>query len=178
MIPVGHRALVAVERTNGHYDCHYAHWGAHEWQLLAALENGGVDGFDSDHVDPAPIVTDVPFTAVVERVVDFRTYEALYRVDRDGVTPYAVCWLGFPTVAERARDAGVLVAVEPGNVRADGALVRGWVTGTKGLLGAMLDAGEVTPDAAGDWLVARLESWAGDREKIFGPGVASEGDAA
>ena len=177
VIPVGHRALVAIERADGRYDCHYAHWGAHEWRLLAALQ-GADDPRDCDGVDPAPIATDVSFGSVVDTHLDFRTHEALYRAERDSITPYTVCWFGFPAVDERVSDAGALVAVDRGDARADGALVRGWFTGTKGLLGAMLDDGDVTPDAARDWLVSRLQSWAGDRETLFGPGVTGEGDGS
>jgi len=173
VIPVGHRAFVAIERADGRYDCHYAHWGADEWRLLAALT--GADTADAARdcsaVDPAPLVTGVSFETVVDRHVDFQTYEALFRVDRDDITPYTVCWFGFPIAGDHRPDAGALIALDPADARADGALVRGWVAGTKGLLGALVETGELSVETARGWLVTRLRSWAGDRELVFGPGV-------
>lgn len=173
MIPVGHRALVATERADGRYDCHYAHWGADEWRLLATLADLDTpgDARDCPAVDPAPLATGVPFETVVDSHVDFQTFEAVYRVAAEAVTPYAVCWFGFPAANEHRPDSGALIAVDPADARADGALVRGWLAGTRGLLGALVAAAELDVAAARDWLVVRLRSWDGDREIVFGPGV-------
>lgn len=180
MIPVGHRALVAIERADGRYDCHYAHEGAHEWGLLAAITAAGDGRGPPDPraipgVDSAPLVTDVSFETVTDTHLDFCTYEACYRLDNDGtVAPALVCWFGFPATGEYCPGAGALIGVDPDDARADGRYVRGWFEGTKGALAAGLDAGWLSADEARTHLRSRIEDWAGDRWVAFGPGVEGE----
>ena len=184
MIPVGHRALVAVERTDGRYDCHYSHGGAHEWGVLDSLaaatgsKTGGSGGHDEEPsvdpravpgVDPAPLATGVSFETVVDTHLDFCTYEACYRVDRDGADPFHVAWFGFPAAETYRSGAGALVGIDAADARRDGAHVRGWVAGTKGVLAAAVEEGRLTPAEARDRLRARLLAWAGDRTVLFGP---------
>jgi hypothetical protein len=184
VIPVGHRALVAVERADGRYDCHYSHGGAYEWGLLdslaAATDGGAPASGDHDEkpsvdpravpgVDPAPLATGVSFETVVDTHLDFCTHEACYRVDRDGTESFFVCWFGFPAVETYRSGAGALIGIDAADARADGALVRGWFTGAKGVLAAAVDEGRLTPAEARDRLRVRLRAWAGDRTVVFGP---------
>jgi len=181
VIPVGHRALVAVARGDDRYDCYYAHEGGHEWRLFAPLsaavertdadEGPGVDPRAVDGLDPAPLATGVSFETVVDTHLDFCTYEACYRVERDGVTPSFVGWFGFPAAERQRPGAGALVGVDPADPRADGALARGWFAGTKGALATGIDAGELTLAAARERFRTRLVEWAGDRTVVFGPEI-------
>jgi hypothetical protein len=111
----------------------------------------------------------VSFETVVDTHLDFCTHEACYRVDRDGTEPFFVCWFGFPAVETYRSGAGALIGIDAADARADGALVRGWFTGAKGVLAAAVDEGRLTPAEARDRLRVRLRAWAGDRTVVFGP---------
>jgi len=170
VIPVGHRALVARERDDGRYDLHYAHWGAHEWRLLADLGEGASAG-----VDPVPIATGRSFGEIVREHVDFQQFEALYRVSRAGVAAaFFVCWFGFPVAGEDRPRSGALIEIDAADPDGDGALVRGWVAGTKGALGALVEADLLGPAEARTRLVERVSDWTGgERAAVFGPGVSA-----
>jgi hypothetical protein len=176
---VGQRALVAYERTNGRYDLHYAHWGAHEWHLATALAAIRPDGpaeptANTDHpagVDPAPLATDRAFADLLETNVDWQTYDACYVVAADGaVQPYLLAWFGLPghdTV--RPRD-GALVGVDPDRVEADGEFLRGRVAGLKAATLAMVRADRLSLATARSFLASEVQSWhAEERTVHLGP---------
>jgi hypothetical protein len=182
---VGQRALVAYERTDGRYDIHYAHWGAHRWRLaasLAAVRPG--DRFDSGDgtgprpgVDPEPLATDQRFSDLLTTHVDWQTYDACYVVATDGpVQPYLAAWFGLPghdTV--RPRD-GALVGVHSDRVEADGEFLRGRVAGLKAATLAMVRNDRLPLAAARSFLAGEVQSWhAEDRTVHLGPDADTEG---
>ncbi|AQL42299.1 hypothetical protein BV210_06030 [Halorientalis sp. IM1011] len=185
MTTVGQRALVAYERTNGRYDLHYAHWGAHEWHLataLAAIRPGGpIDPTEeTGHpaaVEPEPLATDRSFADLLETHVDWQTYDACYVVASDGtVQPYLAAWFGLPghdTV--RPRD-GALVSVDPARAEPDGEFLRGRVAGLKAATLAMVRDDRLTPAAARSFLASEVRSWhLEDRTVHLGPDADPDG---
>jgi hypothetical protein len=164
---VAHRALVARERDDGQYDLYRSEWSAHQWQLQRLLDlysHEGTNGIP-DCVDLTPTVRGVPFATIVDECLDFQLDEALYRVCADGESqPFFVAWFGFPGAGETHVDAGGVVAVDASDPMTDGALVRGWLAGAKGVLDSLVENGDLPAAEARELLASRLASWASDRE--------------
>lgn len=182
---MGQRALVAYERTNGRYDLHYAHWGAHEWHLGATLAGPRPDDSpeptgDTDSaagVDPGPLATDCAFDDLLAAHVDWQTYDACYVVATGGaVQPYLAAWFGLPghdTV--RPRD-GALVSVDPDRVEPDGEFLRGRVAGLKAATLAMIRADHLSLPEARSFLASEVQSWHAEGRAVhLGPDADPEG---
>lgn len=177
---VGHRALVAIETTNGQYELYYSHDGAHEWRLATAIDAGTLRDQTLRHdrdtlrgvesIDSAPITTGVSFERIVERHVDFQQYGVLYRVPATGpVEPFLVCWFGLPGHDTAGPRDGALVAVDPSRPLADGEFLRGWFAGVSGLALVLVDEGTLVPERVSPILESHLRSWASDRECHVAP---------
>ncbi|WP_336001103.1 DUF6735 family protein [Halorientalis halophila] len=181
---MGQRALLAVERATDRYDLHYAHWGAHDWQLASIL----ADRPPSDRldvaalarragIDPTPVATGSSFAAVVTDHLDYQTYDACYVVDADGaLSTYLVAWFGLPGHdAVRPRD-GALVGVDPGRVEPDGEFLRGRVAGLKAAVLALVRADRLVVPAGRSLLASEVRAWrAEDRTVHLGPDADPEG---
>lgn len=168
---MGHRALVAIEDTDGQYDLYYSHDGAHEWHLTTATPTDTLrdDSPESatgiDSIDPAPLKTRCSFEGIVSKHVDFQQYEALYRIPKSGaVEPFLVCWFGLPGVEVAGPREGALVGVDPARPLADGEFLRGWFAGVSGLALVLVDDGRLAAEAVAPTLESYLRSWASDRE--------------
>jgi hypothetical protein len=164
---VGHRALVAYERPDGRYDCHYAHWGAADLALRRSVApetpfaGGGSDRW-SPRVDPVPRASGVRFEELPDHL-DFEGTEALYVVTLAWVvTAYLPLWFG-PTPGSD-RDGGALVAVADSD---DAGRVRRWFRATRAVVRDMVARDALTEDDATEYLAARVTEWAGDRRAVI-----------
>lgn len=164
---VGHRALVAYERPDGRYDCHYAHWGAADLALRRDVGpetpfTGEDDDRWSPRVDPAPRARAVRFEDLTD-YLDFAQIEALYVVTLAWVvTTYLPLWFG-PT-PDSDRHAGALVTVEDTD---DARRVRRWFRATRAVVRDTVARDALTEDDATDYLAARVTEWAGDRRAVI-----------
>ena len=188
---MGHRALLAYRRDDGSpadsaddstaatddspdgatYDLHRSHWGGADFALARRLSRETPFASDTSFaVDPEPVATDLALAEIVGQHLDFLHHEAFYRVSQEyETTAFHALWFGLETDADRIErsDAvghGALVEARP--CEGDDYL-RGWFRGTKAAVGEMVDRGAMTSEEATDYLAARVESWADDREVIL-----------
>lgn len=150
---MGHRALVAVERSNGRYDLHRSRWGADQLRLLRRLDPDAP--LERDLVDPEPLCSGATAATTLD-LLDPVEYEALFAVDRAGVTAYQVIALS-PALAtvpdDRRASPSALVPVDDA---ATAARLRRFCRATKAVLGDAVDAGLLTEGMAIGYLRARL----------------------
>lgn len=163
---MGHRALVAVERPGGEFDCYRSQWAG-----------GGPDDGDPVAAVDATVAGQRPLAtgASVSRVLDLlapRSDEALLVRSGDHTTRYLVRWLGVPTAHDDGDGPMVLVPTTDADAvdRLDCTLQT-----AKGILGDAVDAGLIPhwmavgylattvarhPDVPGDtiWLGLRGDS--------------------
>lgn len=183
-VAVGHRALVALERTDGRYDLYHSQWGAADWKLAPATWWHGSAGSAADGpsaralAESDPRATDCPFDEIVAEHLDFQQYEVLFGVGRSRtVRPYLVCWFGFPTTVRRDPTHGALVAIDPASPETDGEYHRGLFEGTKAIVATLVERETVTPAQGQALLRDRVEAWSGGwRDVHFGPGPTDETD--
>lgn len=146
---MAHRALVAVERAAGQYDCYRSRTGG-----LAAIDEDPPTAVDAMVVVGHLVGADVSAAGVLD-LLDPQTDEALIVEARDGaVTSYLVVWLGLVGRADVPEAApAVLVPVSDG-VAADHLrrTVRAW----KGVLGDGVDAGILPSDVALGYLTVAV----------------------
>lgn len=166
---MGHRALLAVERAPGRYDCYRSQWGAHEWRLA---RDEGV----RPETDPSVhrVAVDCDFECLLAEVLDYQTHEALFVTTDDGVRPFLVCWFGLPGLVETVPTDGAIVGVDPTRPVTDGEFLRGWFRGTKETIRAVVADGALDPKRGRDLLAGRVASWRGERAVHDGPGVGVE----
>lgn len=93
---MGSRALVAYQRENGQWDCHYSHWGAADLRLEQPLADGLQPGESAGELESAPVrhngltvESDVWGTAdspadIVADQLERSNFEALYLVPAIG----------------------------------------------------------------------------------------------
>lgn len=189
---MGHRALVAYERSDGRYDLHRAHWGGdrdlraaltreapfggpRERTGLAALLDrlgvapaGGVLASDPGWaVDPEPVATGLGRREVHQRV-DFGEHELLYVVSAAfDVTAYAALGFGLDPLVRPA--GGALVELPDDDFAVDRR--RAWWRGVRDGVRAARPRGTSDGDCR-PLLVAALRERAGDRAVV----VVDEGD--
>ena len=185
---MGHRALLAYERddedsadstadstdsttTNPTYDLHRSHWGGADFALARHLSRETPFAAETSFaVDPEPVATDLSLAEIVGQYLDFLHHEAFYRVTPEyETTAFHVCWFGLETDSDRVERSdtvghGALIEARP--YEGDDYLW-GWFRGTKAGVGELVDREAMTPEEATQFLAARVESWADDREVIL-----------
>lgn len=187
---MGHRALLAYRRDDDStdptddsradstdtadtptYDLHRSHWGGADFALARHVARETPFASETSFAaDPEPVATDLALAEIVAQHLDFLHHEAFYRVSLEyETTAFHVLWFGLETDSDRIErsDAvghGALVEARP---REGDDYLRGWFRGTKAAVGQMLDRGAMTPEEATDYLAARVQSWADDREVIL-----------
>lgn len=161
---MGHRAIVAYERSDGRYDVRYSHWGAADLALADALTADAPLAGGS--VDAALFAESIPIDRVLAEYLDPCVYEALYLVSPDfAVTAHRVLWLAWGADGERIR--GAILAVEPG-ARDRG--LRAWFRATKTTLADVMEMGVLSRGAAEAYLEARVCEERGGRAYTYGEG--------
>jgi len=141
---VGHRALVAVERDDGRFDCYRSQWGGR-----VAVDADPTTVVERTVAANPPLATAVPVTRVIA-LLDSRTDEALVVRSGEETTPYLVRWLGVPTTGGDGPGPTVLVPVEdPATADRLDCTLRT----AKGILGDAVDAGLVSRRLAVGYLV-------------------------
>jgi hypothetical protein len=145
---VGHRALVAVERESGTFDCYRSHWdGTRFGQGADAVASSAVDG-------AGPLATSVSASRVLAHL-DPRADEALLVRSSSRTDAYLVRWLGVPSAAVDGRGPTVLAPVER-----FGAAELSWdrldcaIRTAKANLGDAVDAGLIPHSMAVGYLTA------------------------
>jgi hypothetical protein len=192
---MGHRALVAYERTDGQYTLHYSHWGAanlklkhrisaespfggddtdSKWanQLLAEL----ADGLEADAVEPKPRATGLTLDEIVADHLDYLHHEAFFVVSTTfEVTAYRTLWFGLQYDSETVEQGetvgnGALATVRwyDGEPVGDGHL-QGQFAALKDVVGDMIDKGVFTPSTARQYLKRKLAERVGDRQELLIP---------
>jgi hypothetical protein len=190
---MGHRALVAYERTDGQYTLHYSHWGAANlklkhrisagspfggedtdstWakQLLAELADGpeadAVNGYLVDEDRPSTVVEPKPRAtglSLDEIVADHLDY--LHH------EAFFVVSSTFEVTAYRTLWFGLQYdaeTVEEGEPVGDGHL-QGQFAALKDVVGDMIDKGVFTPSTARQYLKRKLAERVGDRQELLIP---------
>ena len=162
---MSHRALVAVEGTDGRYDVHYSHGGGAD-ERLARL--GRPDAAAPvELVEGPPIARGLTFEAVLADHLDPIVHEALVVVAPDGeATAYVVLPYLLATsdgLVESAPRGAALALVGRDGSRLHPAYVRGWSHGAAEVLGEAVDAGLLSPAEALGWLDDGVRRLAGDR---------------
>lgn len=156
---VGHRALVAVERADGHYDLYHAQWGADDSRLgtILAADDGCSVGYLLDALGGVgPVASGVGVGGTLDSL-DPLTYEALL-VLADEPTVYLVVAVRVETAGtatDRTAPEAVLVPIAD---VATAAGIRRYVRTVASVLGDAVDAGLVSPALARGYLRARLAS--------------------
>ncbi|UPV72806.1 hypothetical protein M0R89_09610 [Halorussus limi] len=191
---MGHRALLAYRRDDATdrstddagdsaaergdsadppdaaYDLHRSHWGGAEFALLDRISADAPYAADTRFaVDPEPIATARSLADAAANHLDFLHHEAFYRVSADyRPTAFHPVWFGLEVdsdTVERSETVGHGALVEA--VPEDANYFRGWVRGTKAVVGEMVDRGALGRGAAADYLADRVRSWTDDREVIL-----------
>lgn len=181
---MGHRALLAYRRDDDSadatddspadgptYDLHRSHWGGADFALARYVSRETPFASETSFaVDSEPVATDLTFEEIIVQFLDFLHHEAFFRVSPEyETTAFHVCWFGLEADSDRVErsDAvghGALVEARP---HEGDDYFRGWFRGTKAAVGELLDREVMTPEEATDFLAARIESWADDREVIL-----------
>ena len=151
---MGHRALVAVERDPGQFDCYRSQWGG-----LAVCEADPTATVAEVVADERPFAVGVSAQGVLS-LLDPRSEEALLVRTRVGLSTYLVRRLDVPTVAAGGDDSGS-APVRPASIvlvpASDSRLVERFdvtLRTAKGVLGDAVDAGLFTRTVAERYLEA------------------------
>ena len=171
---MAHRALLAYERDDGHFDLHRSRWGGANFALVGRITRATpFAGETAVAVNADPLATDLTLDEIAADHLDFLHHEAFYRVTADfETTPFHVCWFGLELDSERVAESetvghGALIAArEMPDANADAEYLRGWIRGTKSVVADALDRGWFAREEAIEYLDGRLTAWAGDREVI------------
>jgi hypothetical protein len=199
------RALVAYERPDGRYNCHYAHWGdgladglapatpfggadpRAEWaaallrDLLTATdppESVRVPDDAVTAVDPMPLAVAVPSERLPDHVA-FGVHEALYVVDRAFAV---VAYLAVPFDLAPHADAIGRASVDPARggvlVPVEGPLetFHERAAGAREALGAAVDSG-FDPATARRALQETAARWVGPDRLLVADGAPGRSDA-
>jgi len=131
---MGHRALVAYERPDGLYNCHYTHWGGMNLKLTDKLSEstpfGGhtpskqIQEYFADlletprdaptlspptndcPIDLDPLEVAITLDDIAFTTLDYLHHEAFYVVSQSfEVTPHRTCWLGLTQDSETVTEA-------------------------------------------------------------------------
>ncbi len=188
---MGHRALVAYERTDGRLSVHHSQWGALGWQLLTTCRSnspfGGnndweercheaiVAGEDPDPpanpdtpVDPHPRTVVESLDALVS-AFDFLEYEACYVVSRTvDVRGFQPLWFAraFPDADPVGSGALVSLRRDRDPVE-DAARLTAWFRGVADTVAAMRERGLLAESDAGDYLRERIREWEADGREVY-----------
>ncbi|MFC4550609.1 MULTISPECIES: DUF6735 family protein [Halorussus] len=170
---MAHRALLAYERDDGTYDLHRSRWGGADFSLARRITaETPFAGDAAAAVDPEPVASGLSLDEIVAEHVDFLHHEAFFRVDREfAATPFHVLWFGFELDAETVERSetvghGALVAAHVRNPGGVDDYLRGWVRGTKAVVGDAVDRGWLSRADAVEYLAERVAAWDDDREVI------------
>ncbi|UPV98848.1 hypothetical protein M0R88_09915 [Halorussus gelatinilyticus] len=148
------------------YDLHRSHWGGADFALLDRIRPDAPYATDTQFaVDPEPIATGLTLAEIAADHLNFLHHEAFYRVAADyETTAFHPVWFGLDIdseTVERSATVGHGALVEA--VPEEANYFRGWVRGTKAVVGEMVDREALSREAARDYLVERVRSWADDR---------------
>lgn len=141
---MGHRALVAVEGSDGRYACYRSQWGG-----LAVEETAGrlVSAVAEAVIDGRPVARDCRVAGVCDAVAP-RTDEALFVASRDGdVEAFLVVWIGL-VCRSGIVDDGRAAALVPVTDAAWARRVRRSLLVRRNALGAAVDDGPLSPALA------------------------------
>lgn len=176
---MGHRALLARERTDDCYDCYYAHWGGADLSLARRLDDSEpcrlddpgphrdndldprqvADPSADPAVDEEPIATGATREQVFADHLDPLIHEALVVLRPGGVEAYRPLWFG-PV------EGAAVVAVDP-YAHCDDDRVLAWFQGTRDAVADLLADGAIEPETAATCLRRRVQAWTDDREVVF-----------
>ncbi|WP_435346558.1 DUF6735 family protein [Haloarchaeobius sp. HRN-SO-5] len=188
---VGHRALVAYERTDGSYSLHHSQWGALGYVLLDELDSDHPFGAGEDwerrahetildgsdpavpeahdaRVDPRPRGSADSLDALPGRF-DFLEYEALFVVSTTVlVTAYQPLWFARALDDAAPSGDGALVSIRRGSDPvADAARVTAWFRGVADTVRAMHDSGTLSAESAREHLRSRVLEWEAERRTVL-----------